>query len=197
METKRITTPLTLKAGDEGSVQAVFSTFNVVDSDGDIVEPTAFTEGQEVPMVWSHDWANPIGKGSVKVDPDRAIFDGQFFMDTNDGAEAFRKVKAMGKLQEWSWGFRITESDFGDHEGQQVRFIKGAELFEVSPVLVGANRETHTLAIKNAKFCITCGQALKDSQTDNATGLTESSEWQTEATAQISEELERLLADVT
>jgi hypothetical protein len=54
----------------------------------------------------------------------------------------------MGDLQEYSWGFRILEAEPGEFEGRAVRYIKGAELFEVSPVLVGANRETYTLGIK-------------------------------------------------
>jgi hypothetical protein len=73
-----------------------------------------------------------------------------FFLDTTAGLDAYRTVKAMGDLQEWSWGFRVTDADYGEMDGATVRYIKGAELYEVSPVLVGANRDTATLAIKAA-----------------------------------------------
>lgn len=137
-------------AAIEGAVEAIFSTFGVIDSDNDIVLASAFTAGQQVPMVWAHDWQRPVGKGSVRVERDRAVLDGQFFLDTTAGLDAYRTVKAMGDLQEWSWGFRVTDADYGEQDGTPVRYIKGAELYEVSPVLVGANRDTATLAIKAA-----------------------------------------------
>lgn len=150
-ETKEVTSGAELKAEDEGRLQAVFSTFGVVDGDGDVVTKDAFTDGQRVPMVWSHDWTRPIGKGVVRVDAKRAIFDGQFFMDTTDGADAYRTVKAMQDLQEFSWGFRILDAEQEVRDGQPVRVITKAEVFEVSPVLVGANRETYVLSLKDAK----------------------------------------------
>ena len=156
MEEKRITAPLTVKEdAPEGSVTAVVSVFDVLDSDGDVVRSGAFTEGQELPMVWSHQWANPIGKGVIKVEKKRAVFEGQFFMDTIDGEQAFRKVKNMGDLQEWSWGFRVKAWEMGEFEEiEGVRFITDTEVFEVSPVLVGANRETVTLAVKAKQLVI-------------------------------------------
>ena len=149
-ETKHLPVSLILKADqEEGTVQAVFSTFNVLDKDGDIVMPTAFTHGQAVPMVWHHDWASPVGKGVIRVEETRAVFDGAFFMDTQAGQEAYKTVKAMGELQEWSWGFRITDAAYEQRDGEFVRLIKRATLFEVSPVLVGAGEGTYTLAIKS------------------------------------------------
>lgn len=147
--TKHVTIPATLKAdGDEGSLSAVFSTFNMVDSDGDVVLPSTFTEGQEVPLVWSHDWARPVGKGAISVTPEHAVFNGRFFTETSWGQDAYQTVKALGTLQEYSWGFRVLDAEPGEMNGQPVRFIKRAEVFEVSPVLVGANRETYTLSLK-------------------------------------------------
>jgi HK97 family phage prohead protease len=151
-ETKRVRVPLTLTeaAAGEGAVQAVFSVFNEVDTDGDIVLASAFTDGQAVPLVWAHDWMGlPVGKGVIRVRPDAAVFDGAFFLETQAGADAYRTVKAMGELQEYSWGFRILQAKYGEVDGQTVRYIERAEVFEVSPVLVGANRNTYTLAIKS------------------------------------------------
>lgn len=150
-ETKHLSTAATLKeGGDEaGHLEAVISTFGVVDGDGDVVEATAFTPGQSVPLVWSHDWNKPIGKGTIGVTDKHAIFSGRFFMDTQAGQEAYRTVKAMGDLQEYSWGFRVLDSDFAERDGQDVRVIKRTEMYEASPTLVGANRQTGTLSIKS------------------------------------------------
>lgn len=146
---KHIRAPLTLKAdGAEGDVTAVVSVFGVIDSDNDVVLATAFTDGQSVPMVWSHDWSMPVGKGTIQVQTDRAVFEGRFFTETAQGREAYLTVKAMSELQEFSWGFAILESEPGEQDGKIVRLIKRTEVFEISPVLVGANRETGLLAIK-------------------------------------------------
>lgn len=136
----------------EGYVSAAFSIFDVLDEDGDVVLRSAFTDGQEVPMVWSHNWAMPVGKGTIRVEEDRAVFRGNFFLDTQNGSEAYKTVKNMGQLQEWSWGFRIKDYDIEEDENAPFgykRIIKQADVFEVSPVLVGANRETRTLSIKS------------------------------------------------
>lgn len=137
-----------MKADDNGKLSAVFSTFGVVDHDGDIVEAGALTNGQPVVMVWSHDWTDPIGKGVVQVTDSEAIFNGHFFMDTVRGQEAYKTVKAMGDLQEYSWGFRVLDASWEQRDGKNVRVIKRVELFEVSPVLKGAGIGTRTLALK-------------------------------------------------
>lgn len=151
LETKHITTTAEFKAdGPTGSLRAVISTFDVVDMDGDIVEATAFTDGQAVPLVWAHDWSRPIGKGSIRVEAKRAVFDGQLFLDTADGLNAYNTIKGMAELQEYSWGFRILEAEPVTMQGNQARRITKAEVFEASPVLVGAagRGRTRTLSLK-------------------------------------------------
>ncbi len=149
MKIKRFQAPLSLKAeGPEGTVTAVFSTFGVVDKDMDIVEPSAFTPGQQVPMTWSHNWAMPVGRGVILLEQDRALFSGHFFMDTQAGQEAYKTVKAMSDLQNWSWGFNVLDAAYETRDGVPVRVIKKAQVWEVSPVLVGAGEDTATLAIK-------------------------------------------------
>jgi len=152
LASKTFRAPFEVKDDATGSVQAAFSVFNVIDSDGDVVKPSAFTDGQEVPMCWAHQWDQPIGRGTVKVGRKQAIFDGHFFLDTAAGMEAYKTVKAMDNLQEWSFGFRVLEAEDGEFEDRGVQFLKKLELFEVSPVLVGANRETRTVDIKGANY---------------------------------------------
>lgn len=137
-------------------MSAVFSTFGPTpDRDGDIVLPSAFTPGQAVPLCWAHDWAQPVGRGQIEVTPNEAIFNGRFFTETAAGMEAYKTVKAMSAdpgLQEWSWGFKVLAGDPGVVDGQDVFYIRSAEVFEVSPVLVGAGIDTRTTAIKSAKY---------------------------------------------
>lgn len=149
---------LEIKNDEKGEVAAVFSVFDKVDSDGDIVKAGSIKSGfksGDVPMVWAHKWDMPIGKGQIEQDDDKATFKGQFFMDTESGREAYNLVKAMGELQQWSFGFKVDDSEYGkfkkdgSDEEEDVRFLKGLTVYEVSPVLVGANQETYTMAIKS------------------------------------------------
>lgn len=143
---------------EKGSVEAVFSVYNNVDSDGDVVVPGAVKSGfanNQVPMVFAHKWDQPIGKGIIEEKEDSAVFKGSFFMETEAGKEAYNLVKSMGDLQQWSFGFRVNDSEVGkiqkDNSETQARFLKDLTVYEVSPVLVGANQETYTLAIKTGE----------------------------------------------
>jgi HK97 family phage prohead protease len=148
---------MSLKAlSQEGQIEALISTYGR-DRDGDIMTREAFSgsDGKSIPLVWAHNWDQPIGKGTVRVTDEGAVFTGQFWLDTADGEQAYRKVKNAGDLQEYSIGFRIKDAVLGYEEidGERVytRTIKDLELFEASPVLVGAAYNTGTLAIKQAK----------------------------------------------
>lgn len=153
MERKSVS--LQLKAdGAEGDFRAVFSTFNVIDRDGDVTMPTAFTRGQEVRIAqFGHNWgALPVGKGALDFDAERAWVDGSFFLDTVAGADTYRTVKNLGALQEWSYGFEVKARRDGTFNGQDVRFLEALDVFEVSPVMLGAGIGTHTELIKGMKF---------------------------------------------
>lgn len=148
-----------LSFDDNGQVSAVFSVFNQVDSDNDVVLPNAIKSGygdKGVVMCWGHDWKHIIGKGKIIQDDDKAIFKGQFNLNTQAGKEAYETVKAMSDLQQWSFGFEVKDSEVGmftkdSGEQQEVRYLKDLKVWEVSPVMVGANQNTFTVAIKEQK----------------------------------------------
>ena len=139
----------------EGKVESVFSVFNTIDTDGDVVLPNSIKSGygvKGVAMVWGHDWKDLIGKGEIVQDENKATFKGEFFMDTERGRQAYNTVKAMGDLQQWSFGYEVLDSENGkfqkDNTEVDVRYLKDLKVWEVSPVLVGANQETYTLSVK-------------------------------------------------
>lgn len=146
-----------VKNVDLGEVEAVFSTFNVVDKDGDVTLPGAFREGQEVVIsAYGHEsWFGvlPVGKGVIRATKTEAILEGKFFLDTTAGRDTFTVVKNLAEagLGEWSYGYDIEESELGKHEDQDVQFLKALNVFEVSPVLRGAGVDTRTLATKSDK----------------------------------------------
>jgi HK97 family phage prohead protease len=141
-----------IKSADRGEVSAVFSTFNVVDSDGDVTVPGAFTDGEEALIsAYGHQsWSGslPVGKGRIRMTKSEAIFDGQFFMDTTQGRDTFAVVKALAAAQQWSYGFDVLDAEPGKFDGRDVRMLKRLKVHEVSPVLIGAGVNTRTLAVK-------------------------------------------------
>ena len=163
---------------EKGSVEAVFSVYNNQDSDGDVVLPGAVKSGfkdNQVPMVFAHKWDQPIGKGTITEGEESAVFKGSFFMETEAGKEAYNLVKSMGDLQQWSFGFRVNDSEMGklqkDGEDESdVRFLKDLTVYEVSPVLVGANQETYTLAIKTGEDTV---YEKKETKTEQKVALDE------------------------
>lgn len=167
MRNKSVSGSITLKGDDSptpGAFEAVFSTFGIVDADGEVVVREALEphDGKEVPVVWGHDWFGPpVGKGKIAVDQDRARIVGEFNLASSQGRDAYETVKFMGGLQEYSWGFGVTEIDSVEIDGQSFPAITGVDPVEVSPVLVGSNPETGTLDIKGAK-CPTCGHVKSD-----------------------------------
>ena len=74
-------------------------------------------------------------------------------MDTDSGKEAYKIVKNMADMQQWSFGYRVNDAERGKigegEEEKDARFLKDLTVFEVSPVLVGANQDTFTMAIKS------------------------------------------------
>lgn len=142
-----------VKDATKGEIQAVFSTFDQVDHDGDVTLKGAFTDGAPVQIsAFNHgSWegALPVGKGVIRVNGNEAVLDGQFFMDTQHGRDTFATVKAMGDLQEFSYGYNVADSETGTFEGKSVRFLKALDVFEVSPVLKGAGIGTRTLSVKS------------------------------------------------
>lgn len=150
MKRKTFTAPMQFKqTGEEGRFVAIFATLNVKDHHGDVTVPGAFQVGQQVIVEpWNHGWNMPAGKGTIRTDDKRAWIEGEFFLETEAGRENYATVKAMGELAEWSYTFDILEAGQGEHEGEQVQFLRRLDVVGVSPVTRGAGIGTRTVEIK-------------------------------------------------
>jgi phage head maturation protease len=143
------------KLNDKDEVEAIFSTFDVVDHDRDVITRQALApyDGQTVMMVDSHNWGigHWLGKGRISVGTKYARFVGSF-LDTSAGRDAHVAIKEGQGVTEWSWSFQVGESHPEERDGRDVRVITklAGRPFEVSPVLVGAGIGTGTVAIKAA-----------------------------------------------
>jgi hypothetical protein len=155
MKTKKFFAPMEFKAEDDdgkGKFQAIFSRFDVIDHDGDVTVPGAFSDGERVRVsYWGHRWQDlPVGRGVIRSDDEKAWIDGELFLSTEGGRETYETLKGLDDLAEFSYGFEIIESESGEFGGRSVQYLKKLKVFEVSPVLLGAGIGTGLAApLKN------------------------------------------------
>lgn len=156
-----------------GIVECFTAAIGNKDSVGDICLPGCFDASlrrRKPRVVWGHNWNEPIGKvlDIYEVGPNdprlpnkmRANGVGglytrvQFNLKSERGREAFSNIVFFGEEQEWSIGYKTLDATFDNQK--KANLLKEVELYEVSPVLHGANQLTGTISIKSDK------QPLKD-----------------------------------
>jgi HK97 family phage prohead protease len=149
----------------QGIVECFVSGIGNKDSVGDIVLPGAFTESlkrRKPRVVWGHDWNHPIGKvleiyevpasdPRLPAKMRQAGIGGlfarvQFNLKSDKGREAFANVAFYGMDQEWSIGYKTLDAIYDNQ--RRANLLREVELYEVSPVLHGANQLTGTISIK-------------------------------------------------
>ncbi len=142
---------------EAGQIEGYGSTFGNVDQGYDVVEKGAFTESlaeRGLPkMLWGHNmYEPPIGKWDEAKEDDNGLFvRGQINMEMQRGREVHSALK-MGTLDGLSIGFMIKESDVAE---SGIRFIKEADLFEVSVVTFPMNERATVTGVKSIADDIT------------------------------------------
>lgn len=144
-----------LDSAKEGDFEVAFAKTGVVDKDRHLTEPGAFPS-KAVPISsyghtsWPERGARlPVGRGDIAEVGDLAKAAGRFFVDTTHGRDTYLTVKALGELQEWSYGYKILEKARGKDATGPILHLRKLDVREVSPTLVGAGNETRTLGIKS------------------------------------------------
>lgn len=141
-----------LKDDQEGTFIARIAKLDVVDLDGDVTKPGAFPKNKTVLVsAYQHgSWMGglPVGKAVIYEKDGDVLAEGEFNLNTEVGREHYQTVKFTGKIQEWSYGFKIIKAGEDEVDGQPVRLLIKVDPFEISPVIKGAGISTATLAIK-------------------------------------------------
>ena len=149
----------------QGLVECFVAGIGNKDSVGDVCSSGAFTKSlmrRKPRVVWGHNWNDPIGKvlEIYEVPPSDPRLPGkmraagigglyarvQFNLNSEKGREAFANVAFFGEDQEWSIGYKTIRAQFD--QASQANILNEVELYEVSPVLHGANQLTGTISIK-------------------------------------------------
>lgn len=145
-----------IKLDELGAFEAAIATFDIIDSDRDIVKPGAFGDAV-VSVLPAHDSGSvPLGKVQIKERGNLAVAVGGFNLEieaARNWSSALKfDIANPPKVQQWSWGFIIPAggSTIETHaDGETVRVISKVDVFEVSPVLRGASVGTGTLSAKS------------------------------------------------
>ena len=150
----------------QGIVECFVAGIGNKDSVGDVLIAGAFTKSltrRKPRVVWGHNWNDPIGKvleiyevapGDRRL-PVKMLNAGigglyarvQFNLNSEKGKEAFANIAFFGQEQEWSIGYKTLDAIFDPN--LQANILKEVELYEVSPVLHGANQLTGTISVKS------------------------------------------------
>lgn len=147
-----------LDEGSEGDVLVAFAKADgeTIDKDQHITDPGAFPAKRVPISAYGHtSWPEkgarlPVGITEIGEDNGEAIARGRFLVDTTHGRDTYLTVKALGELQEWSYGYRIlAHAKEKASDGRAVTRLKKLDVYELSPTLVGAGVGTRTLAIKS------------------------------------------------
>lgn len=156
----------------QGMVECFVAGIGNKDSVGDVLVSGAFSKSlqrRKPRVVWGHNWNDPIGKvleiyevppGDRRL-PSKMLNAGigglyarvQFNLNSEKGREAFANVAFFGHEQEWSIGYKTLDAIFDPN--MQANVLKEVELYEVSPVLHGANQLTGTISVKSDSATLT------------------------------------------
>ena len=155
----------------EGIVECFVAGIGNKDSVGDVVISGAFSKSllrRKPRVVWGHNWNEPIGKVLEMYEvpasdprlPQKMKAAGigglyarvQFNLQSEKGKEAFANVAFFGVEQEWSIGYKTLDAVYD--QNMKANILKEVELYEVSPVLHGANQLTGTISVKSEEKII-------------------------------------------
>src|SRR2546425_9107533 len=98
---------------DSGQFEGLAATYGNVDHGFDRILAGAFTatiakRGNELPILWAHDTANPVGLGELSDAREGLKVAGQLDMDVVSGREAYSRVKKR-IVRGLSIGYQVPE----------------------------------------------------------------------------------------
>lgn len=148
----------------EGTFEAIVAVFGNIDSYGDMIVKGAFGDslakwaasGRPIPVIYSHQWENidaHIGEVLEAKEVDKGLYvKGRVDLDEDFATKVWKRMKG-GRLTQFSFAYDIEDGAWverkEDGRDQHYYELRKLDLFEVGPCLVGANRETELLSVKD------------------------------------------------
>lgn len=143
--------------GDAGTIEGYGAVTGNIDSYNDVIVPGAFKNLSEFvdkgSLLVGHDWGS-FGVGTIdsaQEQPNGLFFKATFHSD--DAAQVVRnrvtERMSRGKFVGLSIGYQTLESETGQKDGENVRYIKALNVFEISLVTVPANPQAGVTSAKS------------------------------------------------
>lgn len=152
----------------KGQIEVTVCPYGVVDEYKTRWMPGVFSRSLEhrtPPMVWAHNWVDPIGHMVDHSDSDknlRAIYQLDNFEDVPRARQAYAQIRSK-TIQDTSFGFKLVR----DEPAEDGVFNQlEARLDEVSPVLLGAVPGAGITAVRNVPVAdvIRLSRAMEDGE---------------------------------
>lgn len=186
MQTKQFKTRVKMVKDDSGAptgeVTAIVSVFGNVDLVGDRVVKGAFSKaladyresGDPIPMIWSHDWANPMShigewdaSKAVETDEGLQLTGRVHINEGNPVADQAYRLMEKRLVTEFSFAYDVLDERKASDGANELLDLT---LIEAGPTLKGANSETRLVAAKAMESALKAGRVLS---AKNETGLRE------------------------
>lgn len=147
----------------EGEFLAYAAVYNNQDSYGDVIRKGAFAEslagyvakGKKIPLYFGHNLSDPdMNLGwilSAEEDDFGLLVHGKFDLEDEKSARTYRKVKG-GRFDQLSFGYRVLEGavvESPEFKNGWYYELRKLHIHEVSIVPIGANDQTHFVAVKS------------------------------------------------
>lgn len=156
MEIKRLQAPLELKeATDAGYFEGYAAVYGNIDSGNDVIESGAFkkmklTRDGKMRVLAYHDTRRIVGLSDVESDSKGLLVKGNINLNIPYARDVYELMKS-GAIDSMSIGYSTIEADFKEKDGDYIRIIKEAELWEVSVLPFGMNEEAGIIDVKTDK----------------------------------------------
>lgn len=152
------------EAGAPGEFVALVSAFGNEDSQGDIVDPGAFTKtlaewvvkGRPIPVVWAHQFHDPdsfLGQYSAAEETEEGLKLTGLLDLEHPKAARVHKLMSQGLIVEFSISGLVREYELLKDDDEDSWFpamrIKDIDLWEAGPCFKGANANTELISVKN------------------------------------------------
>lgn len=144
---------------DDGEFEALGAVTENIDRVNDRISKGAFKktlrENKKFPLLWQHDWYEPIGSFSAKENDDGLLIKGNLNLEMVNGVPKVpNAVKAhallgRGDINGFSIGYDVIKSGFEKVKDKTIRVISELKLWEVSVVTFPANPKAVLLDIKS------------------------------------------------
>ena len=155
---QQITAKIEYKAlSDAGKFEGYASVFNVIDNGGDVILPGAFksaktTRDGKIRIARDHNYSRLVGKSDYSQDAHGLHVRGQLNMNVSYVPDTYELMKS-GELDGLSVGFNVLPGGVEWKEGadgELIRYISAAELWEYSIVPFGMNDQALISDVKNS-----------------------------------------------